>query len=130
MTYKDLNVYQRAYKVAIDLHLFLQKNNQELAAEQAQELKTISREILAQIAEGSTGRTPRAKRYFYFRAREGANRMMQHLEFLHDIKGIPEDVFKNFSQEYEVCSKQLWKLNQSVLEKSIEKQEAKEAVPA
>ena len=26
MTYKDLNVYQRAYKVAIDLHRFLEKN--------------------------------------------------------------------------------------------------------
>ena len=64
MNYKDLNVYQRAYKVAVDLHLFLKKDKLKIVPQQAEELRRLSREILANIAEGFSQKTSKAKRYF------------------------------------------------------------------
>jgi four helix bundle protein len=114
MIYKDLNVYKRAYKVAIDLHLYLKNDKLKITAQQAEGLKSLSRDILANIAEGSSQRTPKAKRYFNFKALDATRRMIMDLEFLFDIQGIPSEEYEHFSKEYEVCAAQLYKLNQSI----------------
>ncbi len=124
MTYKDLNVYKRAYKVAIDLHLFLKKDKLKISPQQVEGLKGLSREVLANIAEGFSQRTPKARRFFNFKALDGTRRMMMDLEFLHDIKGLPLAEYQHFSTEYEICAKQLYKLNESILEKEKEREKA------
>lgn len=125
MNYKDLNVYKRAYKVAIDLHHFLEANP-KIPSHLLNRLQTMSREVLANIAESSAQRTTKAKRFFNFKARDLIRLIQMDLDFLHDIKLLPEDSYTLFYNEYEVCSKQLFKLNQSFLEK----QEVKVAVAA
>ena len=129
MSYKDLNVYQRAYKVAIDLHLYLKKDKIKMSPQQAEGLKCLSRDILANIAEGFSQRTPKAKRFFNFKALDAARRIIMDLDFLHDIKCLPADEYQNFSNEYEICAKQLFKLNQSILNKEMEKEAEPAAVP-
>ena len=124
MIYKDLNVYKRAYKVAIDLHLYLKNDKLKITAQQAEGLKSLSREILANIAEGFAQRTPKAKRYFNFKALDAARRMIMDLEFLSDIQCLPSEEHEQFSKEYEVCAAMLYKLNQSILNKEIGKTEA------
>ena len=47
---------------------------------------------------------------------------MVRLEFLSDTQSIPADEFKHLYGEYEICAKQLYKLNQSILSKSTEKE--------
>ena len=131
MNYKDLNVYQRAYKAAIDLHLFLDAKKAPVSSQNEESLRHLSREILVDIAGGATQWTPRARRYFNFRALDGIRRMMMDLEFLSDIHSIPADDYKHFYSEYEICAKQLFKLNRSIFEKSNKpKEEVKAEVTA
>jgi four helix bundle protein len=120
MNYKDLNVYKRAYKVAIDLHLYLKKDKLKISAQQTDELKRLSREILANIAESFAQRSSKAKRFFNFKALDGTRRLIMDLEFLFDIQSLPTKEYQNFSSEYEICAKQLFKLNESILSKEVE----------
>ncbi len=121
-TYKDLNVYQRAYKVAIDLHLYLKSDKLKMSPQQAEELKRLSRDILANIAEGFSQRTPKAKRFFNFKALDASRRIIMDLDFLHDVQSLKDKEYQQFSNEYEICAKQLFKLNQSILNKEVEKE--------
>jgi four helix bundle protein len=129
MIYKDLNVYKRAYKVAIDLHIFLNSEKVKISPQQTEGLKSLSREILANIAEGFSQKTSKAKRYFNFRALDATRRMVMDLDFLHDIQSLPSEEYERFNKEYEICAAQIYKLNQSILNKEIEK-ESSEPVKA
>ena len=124
MSYKDLNVYQRAYKAAINLHLYLNSKKCPVSPQNAEELRYLSRETLANIAEGFNQRTPKSKRYLYFRALDSIHRLMMDLDFLVDIRMLPAKDSKSFHDEYEICAKQLFKLSQSVLNPDVEKTEA------
>ena len=46
--------------------------------------------------------------------------MMMDLDFLHDIKRIPQKQYEHFYAEYDVCARQLYKFNQSILESAKE----------
>ena len=124
MNYKDLNVYKKAYKVAIDLHLFLKNDKLKMTQQQVEGIKSLSREILANIAEGFSQRSLKAKRYFNFRALDATRRIIMDLDFLYDIQCIPSEKYEHFNKEYEGCAAMLYKLNQSLLNKELEKTEA------
>ncbi len=126
MNYKDLNVYQRAYKVAIDLHLFLKRKENKVIPQHTNDLRATTREILGNIAEGFSQRSPKAKRFFNFKALDACRRILMDFEFLYDVKSIPTKEYEHFFNEYEICAKQLFKLNESILNKEMEK----EAEPA
>ena len=116
MSYKDLNVYQRAYKVAIDLHRFLEKNEGNFIPNEVTQLRSLSRNIIGNIAEGFSQRTVKAKRFFNFKALDAVHMLMLDLDFLRDTKRIPEKQYEHFYSEYDVCARQLYKFNQSILE--------------
>ena len=120
MTYKDLNVYQRAYKVAIDLHQYLEKNGGNFSTDEINQLKTLSRSVAGNIAEGFAQRTPRAKRFFNFKALDAVHTIQMDLDFLHDIQRLPDDEYSKFYEEYDICAKQLYKFNKSILDKANE----------
>ena len=120
MSYKDLNVYQRAYKVAIDLHRFLEKNGGNFTTDEINQLRGLSRSIIGNIAEGFSQRTPKAKRFFNFKAMDNVHSIMMDLDFLHDIKRIPLKQYEHFYSEYDICARQLYKFNQSILESAKE----------
>ena len=122
MNYKELNVYQRAYKAAIDLHLFLNAKKTPISPQSEEGLRRVSREILSEIAEGVNQPTPKSKRFFNFKAMGAIRSMMMDLEFLSDTHSIPADEFKHLYEEYEICVKQLYKLNQSILDKSADQE--------
>ena len=133
MNYKDLNVYQRAYKVAIDLHIYLEKNASKFTQEELNRVKNLSREVLGCIAEGFSQRTPKAKRFFNFRALDALHALQLDIDFLHDIRRLPDDQFQHFNEEYDICSKQLYKFNRSILDNANAPKEqpaAAEAVAA
>jgi len=110
--------------VAIDLHIFLKGDKAKLSPQQAEGLKNLSREVLANIAEGFSQRTAKAKRFFNFKALDAIRRMTMDLDFLHDIQGMPSEEYELFNKEYEICAAQIYKLNQSILNKQIEKESA------
>ncbi len=106
MNFKDLNVYQRAYKVAIDLHIYLEKNASKFTQEGLNRVKNLSREVLGCIAEGCSQRTAKAKRFFNFRALDALHALQLDIDFLHDIRRLPDEKFQHFNEEYDICSKQ------------------------
>ena len=118
MSYKDLNVYQRAYKVAIDLHQFLEKDGGKFTTDEIDQLKSMSRDIIGNIAEGFSQRTPKAKRFFNFKALDVIHRIMMDLDFLRDTNRLPDKTHQGFYDEYEICAKMLYKFNQSILERA------------
>ena len=120
MSYKDLNVYQRAYKVAIDLHQFLQKRAGDFTTDELNQLKGLSRSILGNIAEGFSQRTSKAKRFFNFKALDNTHSILMDFDFLHDTGRIPKKQYEHFYNEYDVCARQLYKFNQSILESAKE----------
>lgn len=110
--------------MAIDLHIFLKGDKVTLSPQQTEGLKNLSREVLANIAEGFSQRTAKAKRYFNFKALDAIRRMAMDLDFLHDVQGIPSEEYEHINKEYEICAAQIYKLNQSILSKQIEKESA------
>jgi four helix bundle protein len=128
MTYKDLNVYQRAYKVAIDLHQYIEKNEGNFSTDEINQLKSLSRNVLGNIAEGFSQRSSKAKRFFNFKALDSVHTLQMDLDFLHDIQRLPDKEYQKFYEEYDICAKQLYTLNKSILEKANEA--SKEAVEA
>ena len=101
--------------MAIDLHLFLKGKDNKVIPQYESELRKMIREILGSIAEGFSQRSPKAKRFFNFKAIDACRRMLMDLEFLHDVKSIPTKEYEHFNEEYEICIKQLYKLNFSIL---------------
>lgn len=130
MNFKDMNVYQRAYKVALDLHRFLD-GAPKIGTHYRHQLEDLSREILGNIAEGCSPRSRKARRFFNFRAIDALRRLQLDLDFFRDVQLMPENEYRLFYNECEICIKQLFKLNQSLQEKTEETEEAakKEAVP-
>lgn len=116
MNYKDLNVYQRAYKVAIDLHGFLEKNEGNFTQDEINQLKSMSRSVIGNIAESFSQRTAKAKRFFNFKALDQIHSIQLDLDFLHDIQRFKDQTYSKFYEEYDICSKQLYKLNKSILD--------------
>src|SRR5690606_22924569 len=115
MTYKDLNVYKRAYKVAIDLHQFLLKKEDEFSTDEINQLRGISKMVITNIAEGFSQRSPKAKRFFNFKALDNIHHIMMDLDFLRDTKRLPDKQYEHLYSEYDVCARQLYKYNQSIL---------------
>jgi hypothetical protein len=120
MQYKDLNVYKQAYKVAIDLHLYL-KGEIKITGQQADGLKATSREILANIAEAFSNTQPKAKRYFNFKALDATRRMIMDLEWLNDTLLLPAEIYMKFNTEYEQVAERLYKENHDILNKETGK---------
>lgn len=116
MTYKDLNVYKRAYKVAIDLHDFLHTKECELSTDEINQLKGISKMVITHIAEGFSQRSPKAKRFFNFKALDDIKHLLLDLDFLRDTKRLPEKQYDDLYSEYDICARQLYKYNQSINE--------------
>lgn len=125
MTYKDLNVYKRTYNVAIKLHQFLDddKNAERLSTDEIKELKQASKKIFAYIAEAFSQRSAKAKRFLHFKALEIIHALIMDLDFLHDIQRFSDDAYHEFYKEYDISARQLYKYNQSILEKVKEKEE-------
>ncbi len=124
MNYKDLNVYQRAYKVAIDLHSYFEKNGGNFTTDEINQLKSMTRNVIGNIAEGFSQRTAKAKRFFNFKALDLVHSILLDLDFLHDINRFKDGEYSKFYEEYDICAKQLYKLNQSILENQDKPKEA------
>ena len=115
-TYKDLNVYKRAYQVAIDLHLFLNNKESSILPQYKSDIRRVSRQVLHYIAESFAQREINWKRSYNFKAINLIRRLILDLDFLHDVKNVSKDEYEYFISEYDICIKQLYKLNFSFKE--------------
>lgn len=131
MNYKDSKIYQRAYKLAIDLHLLLKNRFQEIDFTLANHLRKESRELLGHLADGWTRFSPKAKRFGYFKAVNAIHQILMDLEFMRDLNHFPKEDYNHFFQEYEDCARHTYALMRSIsAEKKESSQEVEQAVTA
>ena len=117
-TYRDLEVYQRAYRLALQINTltntFLEKRQFDLA----DQLSRAARSIPANIAEGYGREKSTRDIVNFLRTALGSNdEVLFNLEFAKDAGLMSVDQYKSISSEYVICGKQLTKLIQSLTSK-------------
>ena len=113
-TYRDLEVYKRAYKLAVEIHKFSLELPKEYRFELADQIRRASRSIPSNIAEGlARGKSVRDS-VNYLRDALGSNdEMLFNIEFMKDVGLLNEELREYFIREYTICGKQLYNLIKS-----------------
>lgn len=116
-TYRDLEVYKRAYKLALEIYKFSFTLPKELQYDIADDLRRATRSILSNIAEGYGRRKSNKDTVSFLKISLGScDEVLFNLDFLRDLDLISEEKYRHFSEEYTICSKQLNKLISSLAE--------------
>ena len=113
MSFKELDVYQRSYKLALKVHDISLKIPKELQFDLADQLRRSSRSVSANIAEGySRGKSNKDVVNFLRTALGSNDETLFHIGFSRDVQAIQKNIADNLLAEYEVVGKQLNKLIQ------------------
>lgn len=110
-TYHDLDVYKRAYALALKTHTFSLSLPKELQYDLADQLRRASRSIPANLAEGF-GRAKSKKDILNFvKTALGSNdEVIFNLQFAIDANLIDTSKAVLLHEEYVICGKQLHNL--------------------
>ncbi len=114
-SFEDLEVFQRAYKISLEIHrlsLEFPKREQYGLGEQ---LRRASKSICANIAEGFAKQgfsVAEFKRYLSI-AVGSSDEMRVWIRYCLDLEYISEDTWKRWRDEYKEISKMLMGLNRS-----------------
>lgn len=113
--YKDLDVYKRSYKLALEIHKFSLTLPSYLQYDLADQIRRASRSIPSQIAEGyARNQSKKDKVVFLKRSLGSVDEILFNLEFLRDTELISRKKFEHFYSEYTICGKQLTNLIRSL----------------
>ena len=107
-TYKDLEVYQRGYKLALEIHQLTLKFPLPDKIELGGQMRRASKSIPTNIAEGFA-RKKFKKEYLRYLgiAKASVDEMQVHLQFSFDLSYLTNNKFDYFRSEYEILGKQL-----------------------
>ena len=113
VSYEDLEVYQKAYECAIEVHTrslaFPKMEQYELASQ----IRRSTKSITANIAEGHGRKTSAAEfKRFLGLAKGSANETRVHLKYCKDLGYLTEAEYQNFDGKYIEIIKMLTKLAQ------------------
>ncbi|MFW0871448.1 MAG: four helix bundle protein [Patescibacteria group bacterium] len=110
-SYRDLDVYKRSYRLALEVHQLSLSLPRETQYDLADQIRRCSRSIPSNIAEGY-GRGKSTKDIITFvRTALGSNdEVLFDLEFLKDTELITSQQYQNLYDEYHICGKQLTQL--------------------
>ncbi|MGH1397602.1 MAG: four helix bundle protein [Alphaproteobacteria bacterium] len=106
---RDLDVYQRAYKTALNIHklsLTFPKTEQYALADQ---MRRASKSMCANLAEGfAKGHKSSAEFKRYANIAIGSSEeMLVWIDFAKDLEYINNDQHKDFSENYTIICKQI-----------------------
>ena len=107
--FEDLEVFQRAYKLSLEIHkmsLTMPQIEQQALADQ---IRRASKSICANLAEGF-GKQSQSKaefRRFILMAVGSADEMRVWIRYCFDLKYIDEEVWRGWREEYEQIAKML-----------------------
>ena len=118
-SHKDLDVYKRAYRLALEVHKLSLTLPQYLRRDLGDQIRRASRSIPSAIAEGF-GRNKSSKDIInLLNDALGSNdEVLFNLNFMKDSGLIKEEQFQYFFEEYTICGKQLFNLIQSIRRKT------------
>ena len=113
-SYKELDIYKNAYKLALMIHkltLGLPKFEQY---EEGSQLRRSSKSIVSNIVEGY-GRKRYKKEFIKFLtyALASSDETKLHLSFTFDCGYIPMNRYKDYNDQYEYLGRQIYNLIES-----------------
>lgn len=113
--FEDLSVFQRAYKVSLDIHKLSLKMPKVEQHGLADQIRRASKSIAANIAEGHGKRRSKAefKRYLVM-AIGSADEMRVWLRYCLDLGYIDEIRWESLKDEYQEIAKMLSALHKSI----------------
>ena len=115
MHYRDLDVYKRSYKLALEVHEVSLTLPKELQYDLGDQLRRSSRAIPANIAEGCGRQKSTKDTVNFLRTALGSNdEVLFNIEFCKDTRLIKKDTAAQLFAEYEILGKQLNKLIQNI----------------
>src|SRR3989338_8020624 len=92
MTYKDLEVYKRSYRLTLEMHNFSLKLPKSLQFDIADQIRRASRSVASNIAEGYARARSNKDKINFLRMALGSNEeMLFNLDFLKD-SGLMENL--------------------------------------
>ncbi len=112
--YKNLDVYQRAYKQVKEIHQISQEFPNLEKYEIGSQLRRAALSIVLNIAEGY-GRKDSAGEFQHFlrMAMGSCNEVRVLIELIKDLGYITEAKYQELEEAYEIIGRQLYKLRES-----------------
>ena len=112
-SYRDLEVYQNSYRLALEVHRLTLKYPQIENYELGRQLRTASKSIPLNIGEGYGRKHSAADfRRFLVMALGSCDEVRIQMDFSKDLGYITEEQHQYFTERYNVVGKQLNKLVQ------------------
>ena len=113
-SYKDLEVYHKAYKLAISTQRLTTQLPRQESYEIGSQIRRASMSIVLNIVEGY-GRKDSAAEFKHFlrNALGSCNETRVLIDMLKDLGHITEETWRKASEEYEILSKQIYRLKET-----------------
>ncbi|MBM4402051.1 MAG: four helix bundle protein [Candidatus Cloacimonetes bacterium] len=118
-SYEKLEVYQRSYQLAVEIHKLSLKLPRTLQFDLADQIRRASRSIPSNIAEGlGRNRSRKDKINFLINALGSNDEMLFNLQFMKDTQLMSGALFQKLHEKYIICGKQLSQLIKVLKEQS------------
>ena len=115
MSYRDLEVYKRSFKLALEIHKFSLTLSREMQYDLGDQIRRASRSIPSNIAEGfGRNKSSKDKINFVNDSLGSNDEMLFNLEFLYATGSLDEKRYLNWKEEYTINGKQLFQLIQTL----------------
>ena len=113
-TFKDLEVYQRSYRLALEMHKLSFSLPEVERYELRSQMRRAAVSIPLNIAEGYGRKSSIAEFKHFLRNSLGScNEMQVLLNMIKDLGYIKEEIYKEYSSSYDILGRQLNKLIQT-----------------
>ena len=109
-TYREMEVYQRAYAAALEIHRITLKFPKEEQFALSSQMRRASKSICANLAEGfvKSYKSSAEFKRFVLIALGSSEEMTVWLDFAKDLEYIKIDDWKKWLVEYQIVCKQLY----------------------
>ena len=115
MSYRDMDVYRKSFRLALEMHHFSLLLPQYLRYDLSDQLRRASRSVPSNIAEGYARNRSLKDVIGFLQISLGSNdEVLFNLEFLKEVKLISPENYEHFVKEYTYLGKQLYTLMKSL----------------
>lgn len=115
MFYRDLEVYKRSYRLALEIHKFSLTLPKYLQFDICDQIRRASRSIPSDIAEAYARAKSNKDTINLLSDAVGSNEeMLFNLDFMKDVKLVDSKRYRKWFDEYTINGKQLFRLIQSL----------------
>ena len=106
-SYKELEIYKRSYKLALELHEETRRFPKAEVFDLTSQIRRCSKSIPTNIAEGYGRQSKEEFKRFLKISLGSCNELQVHLDFCRDLKYLEERQYKRYSKENEEIGKML-----------------------